>query len=81
MKKFAALTTVLLATALVSPMALAKGMNGSAHAPRTKVVRTEKAFPVEKKIARTKSNHRRKVQKNISRKPAHKGQKIQPAQV
>ena len=81
MKKFAALTTVLLATALVSPMALAKGVNGSAHASKTKVIRAEKAASPTKKMVRTQSGHQHKARKNAGRKPANKGQQTQPARV
>lgn len=81
MKKFAALTTILLATALVSPMALAKGINRSVHSPKTKVIRAVKAAHETKKMAHAKSGHQRKARKNIVRKPVIKGQQTQPTQV
>jgi hypothetical protein len=81
MKKFAALTTVLLATALVSPMALAKGMKGSVHSLKTNVVRTEKSAPEAKKMVRAQRGHQRRTRKNVTSKPAIKGQKTQPNRV
>jgi hypothetical protein len=78
MKQFAALTTVLLATVLVSPMVLAKNSKPSTQPAKASVSRSVKASFARRKTAHTKIGHPRKSSKHASRKPESKTQPIQP---